>query len=66
MSTITSTTSIPTIPTENLDLSTINEVFEHQSPEHVVKWAAAQFAPDLVMSSSFGAESAALIHMAIQ
>jgi phosphoadenosine phosphosulfate reductase len=66
MSTITSTTSIPTIPTEDLDLATINDVFEHQSPQHVVKWAAAQIAPDLVMSSSFGAESAALIHMAIQ
>jgi phosphoadenosine phosphosulfate reductase len=52
--------------TEELDLSTLNELFEQRSPLEVVKWSAAEFGRDLVMTSSFGAESAALIHMAIQ
>src|SRR4051812_43323517 len=49
---------------ELLDLDTLNPVFERQDPTQVVEWAAAQFGGDLVMSSSFGAESAMLIHMA--
>ena len=52
--------------TEELDLATLNEVFERQSPTDVVRWAAAQFGNELVMTSSFGAESALLIHMAVQ
>ena len=51
---------------EELDLATLNELFERQSPTDIVRWSAAQFAPDLVMTSSFGAESALLIHMAVQ
>jgi len=51
---------------QELDLPTLNEMFERQSPADIVRWAAAQFAPDLVMTSSFGAESALLIHMAVQ
>ena len=49
---------------EQLDLDTLNPVFEQQHPQQIVDWAAAQFGDDLVMSSSFGAESALLIHMA--
>jgi phosphoadenosine phosphosulfate reductase len=51
---------------QELDLPTLNEMFERQSPADIVKWAVAQFGPDVVMSSSFGAESALLIHMATQ
>jgi phosphoadenosine phosphosulfate reductase len=52
---------------ETLDLPTLNELFERQSPIEIVKWATAQFGGrELVMTSSFGAESAALIHMAVQ
>jgi phosphoadenosine phosphosulfate reductase len=51
---------------EDLDLATMNQLFERQSPVDIVKWSVAQFGPDLVMTSSFGAESALLIHMAIQ
>ena len=50
--------------TDTLDLDTLNPLFEKQDPAQIVAWAAAQFGPDLVMSSSFGAESATLIHMA--
>jgi phosphoadenosine phosphosulfate reductase len=47
-----------------LDLTETNEALKAADPEKIVAWAAAQFAPDLVMTSSFGAESALLIHMA--
>lgn len=48
-----------------LDLETTNELLEDQSPMQVVRWSVAQFGSGLVMSSSFGAESAALLHMAV-
>ena len=47
-----------------LDLDVLNPMFEKSQPEQVVQWAATQFGPDLLMSSSFGAESALLVHMA--
>jgi phosphoadenosine phosphosulfate reductase len=49
-----------------LDLPTINELLGKQDPPRIVEWSAAQFGAGLLMSSSFGAESACLIHMAIQ
>jgi phosphoadenosine phosphosulfate reductase len=49
-----------------LDLPTLNATFERQQPQQIIEWAAAQFAPELVMTSSFGAESALLLHMATQ
>jgi phosphoadenosine phosphosulfate reductase len=55
-----------TASAEDLDLATMNQLFERQSPVDIVKWSVAQFGPDLVMTSSFGAESALLIHMAVQ
>ena len=45
-------------------LETLNGVFEKQHPQQIVNWAAHEFGDELVMSSSFGAESALLIHMA--
>jgi len=48
----------------SLDLEAINPMLESAEPEKIVQWAAAQFGRGLVMSSSFGAESALLIHMA--
>ena len=50
-----------------LDLESLNTMFETSDPARVVEWTAAQFgAPNVVMSSSFGAESAVLLHMATQ
>jgi phosphoadenosine phosphosulfate reductase len=49
---------------ETLDLDAINPMLESSHPAKVVEWAAAQFGRNLVMSSSFGAESALLVHMA--
>lgn len=41
-----------------------NELLALRSPVDVVAWAAAEFGKSLVMSSSFGAEAAVLLHMA--
>jgi phosphoadenosine phosphosulfate reductase len=49
---------------EKPDLAALNDMFERQEPRRIVQWAATQFAGDLVMSSSFGADSAVLLHMA--
>jgi phosphoadenosine phosphosulfate reductase len=47
-----------------LDLDATNRVLETYDPLGVVAWSARQFAEGLVMSSSFGAESALMLHMA--
>jgi phosphoadenosine phosphosulfate reductase len=49
---------------EQFDLAELNEQFEQADPAKIVAWAAARFDGDLVMSSSFGAESAVMLHMA--
>ncbi len=49
-----------------LDLPTLNQMFESSDPMRIVEWSAAQFGDDLLMSSSFGEDSAALIHMVHQ
>jgi phosphoadenosine phosphosulfate reductase len=41
-----------------------NDSLPGDSPPAIVDWAAQTFADDLIMSSSFGAESAALLHLA--
>jgi phosphoadenosine phosphosulfate reductase len=52
-------------PVDGLDLDALNTLFEKSQPEQIVHWAAAHFGPgDLIMSSSFGADSAVLLHMA--
>jgi phosphoadenosine phosphosulfate reductase len=57
---------MPAVIENPLDLDALNPMLESSDPTKVVEWAAAQFGEELVMSSSFGAESALLIHMAIQ
>jgi phosphoadenosine phosphosulfate reductase len=47
-----------------LDLVATNAVLDTYSPARVVDWAVEEFGDGLVMSSSFGAESALLLHMA--
>jgi phosphoadenosine phosphosulfate reductase len=51
---------------EQLDLPVLNQMFETKDPTAIVEWSAAQFGDELVMSSSFGADSAVLLHMANQ
>jgi phosphoadenosine phosphosulfate reductase len=47
-----------------LDLVATNAVLDTYTPTQIVDWAAGEFGEALVMSSSFGAESALLLHMA--
>ena len=49
-----------------IDIDATNAVLDTYDPPAVVNWAARTFGDQLVMSSSFGAESALLIHMAIR
>jgi phosphoadenosine phosphosulfate reductase len=51
-------------PSPTLDLAALNASWATQTPQQIVKWAAEHFGDDIVMSSSFGAESALLLHMA--
>ena len=51
---------------DKLDLDALGPMLEGKDPAQIVAWSAAQFGDGLMMSSSFGAESALLIHMAIQ
>lgn len=46
------------------ELAELNAAFEAAEPHKIVSWAAGRFAGSLVMSSSFGADSAVLLHMA--
>ena len=55
---------MPATVAETLDLDLINPALEAQEPGKIVEWASQMFGAQLVMSSSFGAESAALVHMA--
>jgi phosphoadenosine phosphosulfate reductase len=48
------------------DFNKLNQGFETQSPEEIVHWATNEFAPYLAMSTSFGAESAVLLHLVTQ
>ncbi len=43
-----------------------NQEFEKASPQEILKWAIKAYFPKVGLSSSFGGESAGLIHMAIQ
>jgi len=48
------------------DYDQLNKGFENQSSEDLIQWAAKEFSPDLAMSTSFGAESAVLLHLVTQ
>ncbi len=52
------------IATPKLELEPLNQMFESSEPERIVEWSVAQFNPDLVVSSSFGAESAVMVSLA--
>lgn len=53
-------------PVKTYDYEQLNREFETRSPEDLVRWAHQEFSPDLAMSTSFGAESAVLLHLVTQ
>lgn len=48
------------------DVARLNAQFEQASPTEIIRWAVDTFRPDIAVTSSFGTDSAALIHMALQ
>src|SRR5690349_1333793 len=56
--------AVATAIQHRLDLELTNSVLSTYDADKVVAWAARDFGGALVMSSSFGAESALLVHMA--
>lgn len=51
---------------KSYDYEKLNRDFETQTSEDIVRWAAGEFGPDLAMSTSFGSESAVLLHLVTQ
>ncbi len=45
------------------DLDEVNEALEGAEPDEIIGWAQKTFGKGLVMSSSFGAESALMLHL---
>ena len=48
------------------DYEKLNKDFETKSSEDIIRWAVEEFGKDVAMSTSFGAESAVLLHLATQ
>ena len=48
------------------DIAALNAKFAAAHPTDILRWAVETFQPELAMTSSFGARSAALLHMAVQ
>ena len=48
------------------ELAALNSKFETAHPTEIIRWAVETFRPDVALTSSFGADSAAIIHMALQ
>lgn len=49
-----------------IDRDAVNERFAQAQPQELLKWAAEQFGEGLVMTSSFGAQSAVSLHLVTQ
>ena len=45
------------------DYEALNQTFESQPAEEIARWAVGEFTPEVAMSTSFGAESAVLLHL---
>ena len=55
-----------TPPKPALDLDEVNSRFAEAKPAEVIRWASQTFGAGLVMSSSFGAQAAVMMHHVIQ
>jgi phosphoadenosine phosphosulfate reductase len=51
------------IPTATFDLDEVNETLEGAEPDEIVRWAMRTFGRGLIMSSSFGAQAALMLHL---
>ena len=55
----------PAAPTPD-EVQRLNATFATAEPAEIIRWAVETFRPDVALTSSFGATSAALLHMAVQ
>jgi phosphoadenosine phosphosulfate reductase len=55
---------VPAPPEPLLDVDAVNGELGEASPEAVLEWAHRTFGDDLILTSSFGAESALMLHLA--
>lgn len=55
---------MPTEVVSAYDLDTLSAEFEHRHALDIIDWAAGEFGDDLAVSSSFGADSAVMLHLA--
>ncbi len=46
------------------EIATLSAQFETQTPQAIISWAVAEFAPEIAMSTSFQTQSMPLLHMA--
>lgn len=53
-------------PSAHLNLPTINQKLASSTPSEIVAWAGEIFGSGLVMSTSFGIQSAVMLHLATQ
>lgn len=51
----------PTIPT--LDLDAVNTALAHAPPLSILEWTREQFGDSIILTSSFGADSALMLHL---
>ncbi len=51
------------VPSAAFDLDEVNETLEGAEPDEIIRWAQRAFGKGLVLSSSFGAESALMLHL---
>ncbi|OVE78480.1 phosphoadenosine phosphosulfate reductase [bacterium F11] len=51
---------------ETINFEKLNEKFERSSPQEILEWALKTYQSRIGLTSSFGAQSAALLHMATQ
>jgi phosphoadenosine phosphosulfate reductase len=50
----------------SIDVEAVNQQLQEAQAEQIVGWAAEQFGPGLVMSTSFGIQSAVMLHLVTQ
>ncbi|MEO0541361.1 MAG: phosphoadenylyl-sulfate reductase [Cyanobacteria bacterium P01_A01_bin.105] len=53
-------------PRAELDLTIVNQTLENATAQALVEWAAKEFDSGLVMSTSFGIQSAVMLHLVTQ
>jgi len=48
------------------DVAALNARFETAHPTDIIRWAVETFRPNVALTSAFGTDSAAILHMAVQ